>query len=102
MRLVKLLIIHGVITLAAGVVLILAPGAIPGAVGVEVPASADLVPFMLGAAEIAVAVLSFGAAQLTDRQALRLISVVIIVFHGSTAVVEAYAFFRAASAPKSG
>lgn len=28
------------------------------------------------------------------RQALRLISVVIIVFHASTAVVEAYAFFR--------
>jgi len=92
MTLRLLFILHGLVTAAAGVVLFVAPGAIPAAVGVAVPDEARLLPFMLGAAELAVAVLSFGAAQLTDRRALRLLVVVIAAFHVVTAVAEVYAF----------
>lgn len=92
MTFARLLIVHGIVTLAAGVVLVAAPAAIPAAVDVEVPDGAFLVAYMLGAAEIAIAVLSFGASRLTDPQALRLIAITLIVFHLTTAAVEAYAF----------
>jgi hypothetical protein len=100
MNLSRLLFLHGVVTLAAGVVLIAVPGAIPGAVGIDVPTTADLVPYMLGAAEIAIAVLSFGASRLHDRPALQLVSITIIVFHLATAAVEALAF--AQGGPRAG
>jgi hypothetical protein len=92
MNLSRLLFLHGVVTLAAGIVLIAAPGAIPGAVGIDVPATANLVPYMLGAFEIAIAVLSFGASRLHDRPALQLVSITMIVLHLATAAVEALAF----------
>jgi hypothetical protein len=94
MNFARLLILHGIITLAAGVVLVVAPGAIPAAVDVDVPDGAVLVPYMLGAAEIAIAVLSLGASRLTDPQALRLVAITLIVFHLTTAAAEAYAFFQ--------
>jgi hypothetical protein len=94
MNFARLLLVHGVITLAAGIVLIAMPAAIPAAVHVEVPDGAVLIPYMLGAAEIAIAVLSFGASRLTDPKAVRLIAITLIVFHLMTATVEAYAFFQ--------
>lgn len=98
MNIARLLVIHGIVTLAAGIVLVVAPGMIPGAVGVEVDPSAYLVSYLLGAAEMAIAVLSFGAARLTDSHALRLVSVVFIVFHLLTAAVEVLAFAQGVSA----
>jgi hypothetical protein len=94
MNFARLLVAHGVVTLAAGIVLVAAPAAIPAAVDVQVPSGAFLVPYLLGAAEIAIAVLSFGASRLTDPRALRLVAVTLIVFHLTTAAVEAYAFFQ--------
>jgi hypothetical protein len=84
--------LHGLVTAAAGVVLFVAPRAIPAAVGVDVPDDARLVPFMLGAAELAVAALSFGGARLSDRRSLLLLVVVLITFHLATALAEVYAF----------
>ncbi|MEJ2857600.1 MULTISPECIES: hypothetical protein [unclassified Saccharothrix] len=98
MNFARLLVAHGIVTLAAGVVLIAAPAAIPAAVHVDVPSSAFLVPYMLGAAEIAIAVLSFGGSRLTDPKALRLIATTLIVFHLTTAAVEAYASFQGRTA----
>jgi hypothetical protein len=94
MNLHRLLTIHALITFAAGVVLIAAPGLIPGAVGVHVPQDAYLVCYLLGAAELAVAFLSFAGRNLRQREGMRLVTLTMIVFHGCTAAVEVYAFAR--------
>ncbi|QFU89846.1 hypothetical protein [Amycolatopsis sp. YIM 10] len=90
----RLLTFHGLITFAAGVVLIAAPGLIPGAVGVHVPADAYLVCYLLGAAELAMAFLSFAGRNLRQSDGIRLVALTMIVFHGCTAAVEIYAFAR--------
>jgi hypothetical protein len=97
-NLARLLVAHAILTLAAAVVLVIAPDLIPGAVGVELDADAYVVSYLLGTAELAIAALSFGAARLKDPQALRLVCSVLIVFHLSTAAVEAYAYIQGVSA----
>ncbi|GAA3614818.1 hypothetical protein GCM10022419_120060 [Nonomuraea rosea] len=92
MNLRILLTLHGVVTSAAGVVLIVAPGLVPSAVGIRIPADAYLVCYLLGAAELAVSFLSFAA--LRQPGGVRLAAWTLIVFHGCTAAVEAYAFTR--------
>ncbi|MFI7136168.1 hypothetical protein ACIBQ1_61730 [Nonomuraea sp. NPDC050153] len=92
MNLRILLTLHGLVTLAAGVVLIVAPGLVPSAVGISVPEDAYLVCYLLGAAELAVAFLSF--ATLRQPDGVRLAAQTLIAFHGCTAAVEAYAFTR--------
>jgi hypothetical protein len=93
-----LFIAHGVVTLAAAVVLAVLPAAIPATVGIAIDPEAFLLSYFLAAAELAIALLSFGAAWLTDVPALRLIVVVFIVFHLSTAVLEVvFASFTAVS-----
>ncbi|MFI6299323.1 hypothetical protein ACIBEJ_47565 [Nonomuraea sp. NPDC050790] len=94
MNLRILLVLHGLVTAAAGVVLIVAPGLIPAAVGVRVPADAYLVCYLLAAAELAVGYLSFAARDLRQREATRLVVWTLIVFHACTAGVEVYAFTR--------
>jgi hypothetical protein len=93
-----LFIAHGVVTLAAAVVLAVLPAAIPATVGIAIDPEAFLLSYFLAAAELAIALLSFGAARLTDVPALRLIVTVFIVFHLSTAVLEVvFASFTAVS-----
>jgi hypothetical protein len=92
-----LLVVHGFITLAAGIVLAAAPNLIPNAVGVRLEASADLVAYLLAGAEFGLAVLSFGGSRLTDQRALRLIAWTCIVFHGSSGVLEMYAYAQGLS-----
>lgn len=94
MNLRRLLTVHAVFTFAAGVVLIAAPGLIPGAVDVRVPSDAYLVCYLLGAAELAVAFLSFAGRNLRQSDAVRLVTWTMVVFHGCTAAVEVYAFAR--------
>jgi hypothetical protein len=89
-----LLTLHALVTFAAGVVLIAAPDLIPGAVGAHVPSDAYLVCYLLGAAELAVAFLSFAGRNLRQPEAVRLVIGTMIVFHGCTAAVEVYAFAR--------
>ena len=94
---VRLFTVHGAVTLAAAVVLFLAPAAIPGAVGVAIDPTAYLVCYLLGAAEVGIAVLSFGAARLRDASAVRLVSLVFVVFHVASAAAEVYAFTQGVS-----
>ena len=98
MSLTFLLLLHAIVTFIAGVVLIVAPNFIPGAIGIQLEPSQFMVPYLLGTAEIALAFLSFYARKLTDAQALRLVSATFIVFHASTALVEFLAFVQGASA----
>lgn len=94
-----LLLIHGFISLAAAIVLTLAPGLIPGTVGIHLEPSADLLAYLLAGAEFALAVLSFGGSRLSDAQALRLIAWCCIAFHGSSAVLEIMPMPRVGAAP---
>lgn len=94
MNLFRLLIAHGVVTLAAAVVLVVAPSFVPATVGIVIGANTYLLCYLLGTAELAIATLSFGAARLRDRAALRLVSGVFVVFHATTALVEVYAFVQ--------
>ena len=89
---------HAIVTAAAGAVLIVAPAAIPAAVGIDLPREANLVAYLLGAMELAVAVLSMAVIAVTDRAAVRLIAMVFVVMHAATAVVEVIAIAEGASA----
>jgi hypothetical protein len=92
-----LLVVHGVITAAAGILLTVAPGLIPGAVGIHLEPGANLLAYLLAGAEFGLAVLSFGGSRLTDTRALRLVVWTCIAFHGSSGVLELYAYADGAS-----
>lgn len=93
-----LLIVHGCITLAAAIVLAIAPGLIPGFVGVHLDPGANLVAYLLAGAEFAIAILSFGGARLNEEHALQLIAWTLIAFHGSSAALEIVAYINGVSA----
>jgi hypothetical protein len=82
------LVVHGLITLAGAVVLIVFPTAIPSMVGITLDRQDYLLVYLVGAAELAVAVLSFGAARLTDRAALRLIVTTLVVLHLTSGILD--------------
>lgn len=86
-----LLVVHGLITLAAGILLIFLPPAIPGVVNITVSHGQYLLCYLLGAAELSTAFLSLFSSQLRDRPSLRLISASFIVFHLATGLLEAVA-----------
>lgn len=92
-----LLTIHAVITLAAGIVLIVAPAAIPATVDIQMQPGEYLLSYFVGAAEIAIAWLSFSTRKITDRHALRIIVTTCIVFHAATGLLEMYALFQGSS-----
>jgi acyl dehydratase len=88
----RLLLLHGLVTLAAALVLIVRPALIPGIAGVALTGpGATFLACLLAAAELGVAVLSLGAARLVDPRALRLVALSLAVFHASSAVLELYA-----------
>jgi hypothetical protein len=58
--------VHAILTLAAGIVLVAAPGAIPGAVGVQIERGAYRLCYLLAASEFGIAALSWGARAITD------------------------------------
>jgi hypothetical protein len=92
MTLRLLFTVHAILTVAAGLVLVIAPGAIPRTVGIIVPPAAFLVCYLLAAAELCIGVISWGARKLADTQAIRLIATSFIVFHGASALLEIRAF----------
>lgn len=92
-----LLLVHGLITLAAAVVLAVDPGLIPSIVGIRLEPDADLVAYLLAGAEFGFAVLSLGGSRLSDARALRLIVWSCVAFHGLSGVLETYAYFQGAS-----
>ncbi len=79
---------HGVITLAGAVVLTVWPRVIPAAVGITVEPRDFLLVYLVGAAELAVAVLSFGATRLADGAAIRLVVVTLAVMHGASGLLN--------------
>jgi hypothetical protein len=81
-------LVHGLITLAGAVVLTAFPAAIPSAVGITLERSDYLLVYLAAAAELAAAVLSFGAIRLTDAAALRLIVTTFVVLHLVSGVFE--------------
>ena len=81
-------VVHGLITLVGGVVLTAFPTAIPSAVGITITRPDYLLVYLVAAAELAVAVLSFGATRLTDPAALRLIVTTFVVFHGASGILD--------------
>ena len=81
-------VVHGLITLAGAVVLTVFPAAIPSAVGITVERPEYLLVYLVGAAELAVAVLSFGATRLTDPAALRLVVTTFVVLHGASGLLD--------------
>jgi hypothetical protein len=91
-----LLVAHGVVTMAAGIVLAVAPGLIPGMVGVHLEPNAYVLAYLLAGAEFGLAVLSFGGSRVTDSRAIRLIVLSCIVFHGSSGALELYAYAQGA------
>jgi hypothetical protein len=93
----KLLVVHGLITLAAALVLCVAPGVIPRLIGIELDPHSYLVAYLLAGAEFGLAVLSFGASRLTDPLALRYVVWSLVSFHAASAILELYAY---ASVPR--
>jgi hypothetical protein len=92
-----LLIVHGFITAAAGLVLVIAPNLIPSMVGIYLPPSAYLLAYLLAGAEFGFSVLSFGASGLADVRALRLVAGSCIVFHATSGILELYAYGHGAN-----
>ena len=80
--------IHGLITLAGAFVLIAFPTAIPSMVGITLTRPDYLLVYLVAAAELAVAVLSFGAIRITDWAALRLIVTTLVVLHATSGVLD--------------
>ena len=91
MTLRLLFTIHAILTFAAGIVLVAAPGAIPGMIGIHVEPKAYLLCYLLAAMEFGVAALSWGARTITDAKALRIIVMSCIVLTAS-GLLGVYAF----------
>ena len=81
-------VVHGLITLVGGVVLTGVPDRDSSAVGITITRPDYLLVYLVAAAELAVAVLSFGATRLTDPAALRLIVTTFVVFHGASGILD--------------
>jgi hypothetical protein len=80
--------VHGAITLAGAFVLIVFPTAIPSAVGITITRPDYLLVYLVAAAELTVAALSFGAIRITDWAALRLIVTTLVVLHSASGVLD--------------
>lgn len=91
MNLRILLIIHAIITFAAGVVLVVAPGAIPSVIGIHLAPESFVICYFLAAAEFSVGFLSIYGTRCRETESIRLLVYTIIVFHASTGVLEIYA-----------
>ena len=81
-------VVHGIVTLAAAVVLAVLPAAIPATVGIVIESDTYLLSYFLAAAELGIGALSLAAARLHDAEAVRLIALCFAVFHGATAILE--------------
>ena len=97
MNLQKLLFIHAIITLVAGLVLIVAPAFIPETVNIHITPDQYLLCYFLAAAELTIAYLSFMSRKIKDHFLLQIISISFILFHTITGLLEFYAITQGAS-----
>jgi hypothetical protein len=86
-----LLIVHSIITSAAGVSLVAAPGAIPSVIGIHLGPGTFLVCYLLAGAEFSVAFISFNGVRCREAESIRLIVLTILVSHASTAALDVFA-----------
>src|SRR5581483_8643490 len=93
-----LLVVHGLITFAAGVLLSVAPGLIHSAVGIRWDSRSNLVAYLLAGAEFGFAALSLGGSRLQDSHALRVIAWSCVVFHAASGALELLAYAQGARA----
>ena len=82
------LLVHGAITLAGAAVLTAFPTAIPATVGIDLAPKDYLLVYLVGAAELAVAVLSFGATRLADRSTVGLVIATLVAMHAASGVLN--------------
>jgi hypothetical protein len=82
------LVVHGAITLAGAAVLTVFPTVIPTAVGIDLEPKDYLIVYLVGAAELAVSVLSFGATRLVDPAAVGLVIATLVVMHGASGLLN--------------
>jgi hypothetical protein len=94
----RLLILNGIATTAAGVVLFLAPNVIGGAVGIHLERSAYFVYYLLGGSELGLGALAFLARGLEDAQARRTVSLTFIIFHAASGLAGVVAYFEGVTA----
>lgn len=84
--LVGLLTINVIGSTAAAVVLAMAPGAIPALAGISIDPSQNLLPYLLAAAELAVATLAANAMRSRSSELWAATVQVLIVLHVGSAV----------------
>jgi hypothetical protein len=93
----RLLLAHAVVTAAAGVVLVLAPAAIPASVGIRVTGDAFLLCYFLAAAEFGFSWLSVWGARSGDATVVRGVMLTCVVFHVASALLEVLVLGQGAS-----
>jgi hypothetical protein len=84
--LVALLAINAVGAGAAAIVLAFAPGAIPSVAGIAIDQSQNLIPYLLAAAELAIAALAALAIRSASVDVKRIAVAVLIIFHAGSAL----------------
>ena len=97
MNLHRLSYIQAIVTLATFVLIIISPAAVPQALEIALLPNQFLLPYLIGANELALSFLSFKAFKMKDPNTLRLLSMFFIVFHASTGLVCAYALIQGGS-----
>ena len=92
MKPLKILLgINAFLTIAAFVLGSFFPPVMFEWVGVAIHHSEDLAPYMLGAAELPIGLLSLGVMTIKDARSVRLMSVAIAVFHFASVFEELHA-----------
>ncbi len=93
-----LLWLNAVATLAAGLVLFIAPDLIAGTVGIHVGQEAYFLYYLLGASELGLSALCFLGLRFGDWSTLITVSLTLIVFHSASGGAGMYAFARGVDA----
>lgn len=86
-----LLIINAFLTIAAFILGSFFPPVLFEWVGVTIPHAQNLAPYMLGAAELPIGLLSLGVMRIKDAKSVRLMSVAFAVFHFASVFEELHA-----------
>jgi hypothetical protein len=89
-----LLAAHALVTLAAAVLLVVAPEVIPSFIGVDLAPGTFVVCYLLAGAEFSIAFLSLYGVRCRAAESLRVVVLTILIFHVSTAALEILALMQ--------
>lgn len=93
-----LLRLHALVTAAAGIVLVVAPAAIPRVVGIRLEAGSELLCYLLAGAEFGFAALSWYGAAAGEPHTVRAVVLACLVLHATSLALEVLALARGADA----